>query len=342
MTRSLLQPFPFTNNHNSFLFKQTTTMRKLSYYLSMAALATTVVLSSCKKSDDPTPSTLTPDVSLTMNQTNGTGTSNKNLTVKNTQGSAVLEVTAVTTTSNDMKRLYVYKTEDSGTRTNIGLEGFKQDGNSNYYYEIQNDSRNNFTIKRSVNVSSNTSRITDLYEFYFTKSTDFNVLSPGSNIIIGPGTITLIYDIDLSTKKTDQRIYNICSANTPSAYNLQSLTGVSATADAGTGVITVGSGADFVQQSGIASCGTFNGWVGQNGTTFVKASSSFDFSNATRNQAATAFTNGTAVSTVTGVSVGDVYIANVRGAGNYAVIRITAVNSTSTDNNDNYVFDVKK
>ncbi|MDB5256238.1 MAG: hypothetical protein JWM14_933 [Chitinophagaceae bacterium] len=317
-------------------------MRKLSYYLSVAVLATTVVLSSCKKSDDPTPDNLTPDVSLTMNQTNGTGTANQNLTVKNTQGSAVLEVTAITTTSNDMKRLYVYKTEDGGTTTNIGLDGFKQDGNNNYYYDIPNDSRNNFTIKRRVNVSSNTNRITDLYQFYFTKANDFNVLSPGSNVIIGPGTITLIYDVDLSTSKADQKLYNICSSQFPSAYNLQTLSGVSATAAQGTGIITVGSGADFAQQTGIAACGTFNGWVGQNGTTFVKAGSSFDYSNATRNLATTTYTSGTAVSTVTGVSVGDIYVANVRGAGNYAVIRITAVNSTTSDNDDNYVFDVKK
>lgn len=318
-------------------------MKKLSYYLSVALLAATVVMTSCKKSeDDPTPDNLTADVSLNINETNGTGTDSKNLAVKNTQGSAVLQVTAVTTSSNDMKRLYVYKTEDGGTRTNVGLEGFKQDGNSNYYYEIPNDSKNNFTIKRSVNVSTNTSRDTDLYQFYFTKANDFNVLTPGSNIVIGPGSITLIYDIDLSTSKTAEKLYNICSSSFPSAYNLQTLAGVSATADGTTGLITVGDGADLAQQTGIANCGTFNGWVGQNSTTFVKANSSFDYSSASRNSARTEFNNGTATGTVTGVAAGNIYIANIRGAGNYAVIRITAVNSTTTDNNDNYQFDVKK
>jgi hypothetical protein len=317
-------------------------MRKLSYYLSMACLATTVVLSSCKKSDDdPTPDNLTADVSLNMNQTNGTGTANQNLTVKNTQGSAVLEVTAVTTTSNDMKRLYVYKTEDTGTRTNVALDGFKQDGNNNYYYDIPNDSRNNFTIKRSVNVSSNTTRVTDLYQFYFTKDSDFNVASPGSNIIIGPGTINLIYDIDLSIAKSGEKLYNICSSQFPSAYNLQTLSGVTASADQTTGIITVGSGADLSQQSGVANCGTFNGWVGQNGTTFVKAGSGFDYPNATRNQTAAAFTTGTAVTTVTGVTSGDVYIANLKGTNTYAIIRVTAINSVS-GNDDYYIFDVKK
>jgi len=319
-------------------------MKKLSYYLSVALLATTVVLSSCKKSDDdPTPDNLTADVSLTMNQTNGTGSHNENLTVKNTQGSAVIEVTAITTTSVDMKRLYIYKSQDGETRTSIGLDGFKQDGNDNYYYEIPNDSKNNFTLKRSVNVSSNTTRETDVYYFYFTDGSDFNVLSPGGDLLLGPGSITLIYDVDLSTSKTGQKLYNICSSSFPSAYNLQTLAGVSATADGTTGFITVGDGADFAQQTGIANCGTFNGWVGQNSTTFVKAGSGFDYSNATRNSAEAEFEEGTASGTVTGVAQGDIYIANVRGAGNYAVIRITAVNNTPSDNNnDSYEFEVKK
>lgn len=319
-------------------------MKKLSYYLSVALLSATVVMTSCKKSeDDPTPNNLTPDVSLTMNQTNGTGMDNEDLTVKNTQGSAVLEVTAVTTTSNDMKRLYVYKSEDNGTINNVSMDGFKQDGNNNYYYEIPNDSRNNFTIKRSVNVSSNTTRDTDRYYFYFTDASDFNRVAPGTDVVIGPGTITLVYDVDLSTSKSDQKLYNICSSSFPSAYNLQSLSGVSATADGTTGLITVGDGADMAQQTGIANCGTFNGWVGQNSTTFVKTNSSnFDYSNATRNMAEEAFNDGTPTATVTGVASGDIYIANVRGAGNYAVIRITSVNATTTDNNDYYQFDVKK
>lgn len=317
-------------------------MKKVSYYLSVALLATTVVLSSCKKSeDDPTPSNLTPDVTLTMNQSNGTSTANEDLTVFNTDGSTVLEVTAITTSSTDMKRLYVYKSEDNGTINSVNLDGFKQDGNNNYYYEIPSDNKNNFTLKRSVMVSSNTSRDTDVYYFYFTKDNNFNRTTPGTDLLLGPGTITLIYDVKLNDQATGQKLYNICSSAFPSAYNLQALTGVSASTN-GAGIITVGSGADMAQQSGVANCGTFNGWVGQNGTTFVKAGSGFDYSNASRNAAETTYQDGTATGTVTGVAVGDIYVANLRGTNTYAVVRITAVNATTTNNDDNYVFDAKK
>lgn len=319
-------------------FKRITAMKKLMNYASLLFIGATVVLSSCKKSDDdPTPSNLTADVSLTMNETSSS-TGNQNLNVKYNQ-TVVLEVTAVSTTSTDMKRLYVYKSEDgSSTKTNVNdWTGFKADGNGTYYYDIPAANKNNFTLKREITVSANTSRYTDKYFFYFTSNDNFNV-SSSNYLLLGPGTITVIYP-DFKASKIDQKLYNICSAQFPSAYNLEGQTGVSASVDPGTGVITVGANADLVQQNGTANCGTFNGWVGQNGTAFVK-SNDFDWANASSASAEAAYAAGTPNSTVTGVTIGDIYIAKIKNTSSYSVFKIKAVNSTSTNNDDNYVFDV--
>lgn len=313
-------------------------MKKAMNYTAVLLAAAVTFLSSCKKTeDDPAPDSLVADVSLSMNETNGTGTDNEDFYV-NYSDNAVLEVTAVTTTSSDMKRLYIYKEEDNGAKTNVGLSGFKTDGNNNYYYDIPNDSKNNFTLKREVTVSSNTSRVTDVYYFYFTDNSNFNVASPGSDLVIGPGTITLIYP-DFKSKFSDKKLYNVCSSMAPGAYDLQNMANVTATVDGG-GNITIGSGADMAQQTGVANCGTFNGWVGQNSTAFVK-SNSFDVANASTASVTAAYAAGTPTSTVTGVAVGDIYIAKLKGTTEYAVIKVTGVSSIA-GNDDFYTFDVYK
>ncbi|MDF2455813.1 MAG: hypothetical protein K0R51_1806 [Cytophagaceae bacterium] len=312
-------------------------MKKVLNYASMFLLGAVVTLSSCKKTDDdPTPDSLNADVSLTMNE-NGSSTGNENFNVKYGQ-KAVLEVTAITTTSTDMRRLYVYRSEDgSSTKNNvIDWSGFKPDANGVYYYEIPSDSKNNFVLKREVTVSTNKTRNTDKYHFYFTSNDNFNVAST-NHLLLGPGTITLIYP-DFKTGKTGQKLYNICSAEYPSAYNLEDQTGVTATV-AGDGTIIVGPNADLTQQSGEANCGTFNGWVGQNGTAFVKAND-FDWENASAHSAGMAYASGAPTYAVNNVQSGDIYIAKLKGTNTYSVFKITAVNNTGSNNDDNYVFDV--
>lgn len=316
-------------------------MKKVMKYASLFFLGALVTLSSCKKTDDPAPSNVTPDVTLSMNQTNGTGTANSNYTVTTDQGTAIMQVTALTATNNDMSRLYVFVSQDGGALNPVTFSGFTTDANNNPYYNITNASRNNFSIDLTANISTNTSRVTDKYFFYFTSSSSFDVTAPGTNVKVGPGTITLLYDVKLTSAATDQKIYSICSgANNYSAYNLVTPGGVSTSVNSSTSAITVGSGADMSQQAGNANCTSFNGWVGQNSTTFVKANS-LDFSKITRNQIATAYLTGSATATVTGVSVGDVYIAKLRGGNEYAAFKITG--ATINANNSNfYQFDIKK
>lgn len=86
-------------------------------------------------------------------------------------------------------------------------------------------------------------------------------------------------------------------------------------------------------------------WEAKNATDFVVASG-FDYANATEEAATDAYNAGTAVSSVSNPQVDDVYIAKLRGAANYAVIKITKVdaadNTCNCGNTGIIEFDFKK
>lgn len=82
--------------------------------------------------------------------------------------------------------------------------------------------------------------------------------------------------------------------------------------------------------AGVTFTGSFK--VGDNraNTTFVKASSAFDYTNATQEDAMTAFNAGTATSvTASAPAVGDVFIYQL-GGGNYTVVKITSIDPTAS------------
>lgn len=82
-------------------------------------------------------------------------------------------------------------------------------------------------------------------------------------------------------------------------------------------------------------------WTAMNATMFVK-DNSFAYADATVEGATAAYEAGSPVSTVSGVTTGDVYIAKLRGGDDYAVILITDVVVTNSDNNDKIEFSYKK
>ncbi|MDB5256237.1 MAG: hypothetical protein JWM14_932 [Chitinophagaceae bacterium] len=320
-------------------------MKKLMNYASLLFIGATVVLSSCKKSDDPVPSS-NPDVKVTMNETDGTGGATNTIGVKNDRGSVLMQVTAVTATNNDMSRLYVYVKKDNGAYQSVGFTGFTTDGNDQYYYDIPNANRNNFTLDMSPSVETNTSRVTDEYYFFFTSGSAFDINNQ-TNVKLGPGKITVRYN-PLELVKSGQKLYSICaSTGNNAAYNIEALAGVTTSVNSITGAITVtGTNADAVNMLGTAtncgSSGSFsNGWIGQNSTTFIK-SNAFVFTNANMNSTITAYNNGgSSTSTVSGVATGDVYIAKLKGGSNYAVLKITNV-FDGAGNNDYIEFEVYK
>jgi hypothetical protein len=67
----------------------------------------------------------------------------------------------------------------------------------------------------------------------------------------------------------------------------------------------------------------------KNSTMFVKANS-FDYANATVEAATAAYAAGTPAMSASGVANNDIYIAKLRGGSDYAVIKITLVDPSST------------
>ncbi len=79
-----------------------------------------------------------------------------------------------------------------------------------------------------------------------------------------------------------------------------------------------------------------------NGTEFV-LDNSIDFDNASITDIAAAYENGTATASTGTLAQGDIFVAkNIRYPQDYVVVRITAVNSTVTDNEDNLEFEYRK
>lgn len=317
-------------------------MKKLAYYISAVVLTAAVTLSSCKKSDDPVPTPQSPDASLTIDQSNP-GTTNQDYTVFTSDTRKVIEVKAKTTTNNNMKRVYVYKTEKAKGETasdqeNENVAGSSTDGAGNHYFSISDDRKNDYSLKISVDIDNDETRDEDVYYFYFTKDEDFDVNNPGTDVIIGPGTITLIYDSKLLHDTNGQKLYSICNADQDAAFDLTNFSKVETSLN-GDNEIQIGTGADFVNQGDQgdeADCGTFRkGWDRQNGTTFKKASDGFGYDNATHNDLDEEFNSGINLSpnAVNNVAVGDLYIAKLRGANNYAIIKITGI----TEGTNNYI-----
>jgi hypothetical protein len=324
-------------------------MKKITYYLSAALLVSASILSSCKKSsDDPIPTPQSPDASLTIDQGNP-GATNQNYTVYTSDVRKVIEVRSKTNTNNNMKRVYVYKTEKAkggseSTLANQNVTGSKTDDAGNHYFSIGDGDKNNYALRISVDIDNNETRDQDKYYFYFTQDSDFDVNNQGSNVVYGPGTITLMYDSKLLHANSGQRLYSICNTDQDAAYDLTAFSMVQTSVN-GSGAIQIGSSADLVNQGNQgdqADCSAFRkGWDGQNGTTFKKASSGFSYDNATHNGLATEYANvfNLLPNSVNNVSVGDLYIAKLRGEGNYAIIKITGI----TEGSNNFIeFSVKR
>lgn len=94
--------------------------------------------------------------------------------------------------------------------------------------------------------------------------------------------------------------------------------------------------------AGAAFTGSFDS---KNNTTFVKVTG-FDFENATVESAEAAFMAGTSATSVSNPAVGDVFVLNLKGAGNYSVVRITALDpndgTCNCGNEGKITFEYKK
>lgn len=91
--------------------------------------------------------------------------------------------------------------------------------------------------------------------------------------------------------------------------------------------VTVGGGNANKDMNNTNTAGNpFTGsWKSENNTLFVKANS-FDYTNATEEEASAAYFAGSPSATVTAPAVGDIFIAKLRGGSDFTVIKITALN----------------
>lgn len=137
-------------------------------------------------------------------------------------------------------------------------------------------------------------------------------------------------------EKTNGVVWNFQGPN-QGAFDLVGEAGVSST---GSNTIK-----DLVDNSTVGTGGVVfpKTWGTANGTTFVKASSTFDYAAVTEDKAKAAYDAGTAASSTGVLAAGDIYIAkNTRFPNNYVVIKITTVTETPSDNLDKIDFTYKK
>jgi len=86
-----------------------------------------------------------------------------------------------------------------------------------------------------------------------------------------------------------------------------------------------------------------NEWIAKNTTKFVDVTAAgFDYLAPTFGTAKAAFEAGTQTSTITGVLANRMYVAKLRGLDEYAVIKISSVDLTTSDNLDKINFTYKK
>ena len=308
-------------------------MKKFQSFVTVLALGSVLFLGSCSKNNDEntTPTPTQPDAALTVNE-NTNKTDSKTIVVPRSQSNVTLQVTSVTTTSSDQKRLYIYKTDDdASTGTYQNISGFKTEtvgGQTYYYYEIPADQKNNVTYTHSFPLRTTAGADHDTYQFTITNGT----ISNSANILMGPVTFTVKYG---KLNKTEGlRVYNVLGTHA-GAFDLKTLTAKSA---------SEGSDLKDVQDEDPTTSDFEKKWKAQNDTRFVSVGTISDADQATlsdmdlkaKYNALTAIPSATTPVLATG----DFIVAKLRGQDQYALIKITNVyddNQSGAGHNEDYI-----
>ena len=128
-------------------------------------------------------------------------------------------------------------------------------------------------------------------------------------------------------------------------YNLMAPTGYLGAWDLVSNVGVASSGSETskdMANKSTSGTGWIPGWsTGTGNTTAFVKDNSLTYATATLEDITAAYTSGSSSITIT-PTVGDIYVAKLRGASNYALIKVTAINTTASDNLDNITFTYKK
>ncbi|WP_299253743.1 hypothetical protein [uncultured Cytophaga sp.] len=318
-------------------------MKKIFSTATIIALSALTIFSSCKKKDDESTVTpIYPESTVALNEVTGKTSGRDSLFVKRDKTSAIIQVSATSKTTTDMKRIYVFKkstfTTAAGAYETYKDASFKKDGNDNYYYDIPTNERNNTVLSLVVNLNANnTSIISDEYYFSFTDGTNFDFPTSTSGSLVGPAQIFIVYG--MLNETIGYRLNNIQGPNSGS-FDLVTLMNKSAT-DAATGKDLSDMDANTATWDKSFSAGT-------SGTLYARISGSFDYKNATDITIKNAYDDALLPSgTQTNVATGNIYVAKLRGLEKYALIKVTFISDengqTGAGNNLEYMeFSVKK
>ncbi len=177
-------------------------MKKLAYYFSAALLGATVMFSSCKKENEPTPTVEGKTYTSTLTSTNmgNTGLANLITEVSTSDGSANLRLDV--SGSNNMDQIFVMLSQDNGpftpvmfpTITNAFGQTF-QGGSNSYSLKIPN--LKSFIV--DLPISIRTAGVTDVYQIWITNGSGaFN--KPTKNRDLGIANVILKYTAGASSK----------------------------------------------------------------------------------------------------------------------------------------------
>ena len=274
---------------------------------------------SCKKENEEPIAPIVPEVAIALNQIYKPSASDS-LFVNRSKTSTVLQVSAISNASTEMKRIYVFKKTWSVLKTGDYLSyadsSLKRDVNGNYYYAIPNDQRFNTVLNLNVllGIQKDTS-IIDAYYFAITGNTDFINPANPNGILVGPAHINIVYGLVTQTK--GYKIFNPKSKKS-NAFDLALLTNKKTTDTAPVKDMNTLITTDSLWKKSFTA--------GTSQTLFVKVPAGFNDTHVTDLELKKIFQQAfDPLSIQSNVSSGDLFIAQLRGKQNYALVKITAI-----------------
>jgi len=271
-------------------------------FFALMFLAGATLFTSCKKDEE---TVAAPTISVTNNKTAYSVTATADTTI-------IFNVTVAAEGEID---LFTIKKTVGSTTTSYGSPtGFS--GQTSYTYNFE-----------QIFTATDTYPISFAFKVTDKEGQDASITVTVSKITGSSGT-TLAYE------NTSAILYNLMApTGYLGAWDLVNNVGVASSGSE--------TSKDMANKS-TSGTGWIPGWsTGTGNTTAFVKDNSLTYATATLEDITAAYTSGSSSITIT-PTVGDIYVAKLRGASNYALIKVTAINTTASDNLDNITFTYKK
>lgn len=296
---------------------------KMKAILSIIVLSLVSIFSSCKKINEEPVTLVNPDARVTLYESSS-AYSIDSLFVKRSSTTAILQVSAQSNAS-DMKRIYVFKKSvtllDTGRYETYENASLKKDGNGNYYYAVPTDQKNNTVLNLVVKVGLTPVKpvvdtiVADDYFFAISGDSDYKNPPNTNGILVGPAHIHIVYG--LLTQTTGHKIFNPKSKKS-NAFDLTLITNRKETDTAVVKDMSTIITTDSLWKKSFTA--------GTSQTLFVKVPPGFNDTHVTDLELKKIYQQALdPLSIQSNVSSGDLFIAQLRGKQNYALVKITAI-----------------